>query len=802
MRTRRQTKRNVKSPFLRHIILLPVLLLLLIAGGCGGDDSGFSPCPGPGPGPGPGPNPDPDPDPDPIPIMDVEIKGFKLTDWSGQQWQKHGGHPAGEIHPMLPLEFEVVMSSDRSYLSAEDQVWVAVYLMENPGIQATVHPFSTAENEPSDDPLYLGFHPFKLETGENTLVFQMYPEPGIRPGQYKGLKAEFFTPGLDAELSGKEQFEWLQSLTVLNINNLSPIDEAWSELTIQADPPMPDGAYGFDFGQNAIVDPISGFFRLFGADTPYSRGEQSGAVTGYYTELSVSLEILALSGTVGTIEFKEDNGLSFWNPNTSRFESTFLWEGQYASGVQFNPASGFYEAIYAKGFPRGTNGTTLVVGRSGSTLPNVKISDIKLTITAHNIGGSANAAGYIRALSDETLRPRKTETMSAFARGGDNDVPFYLPENPSRVDLPVTAENRKMDFSKNSFTWEEKLVDTDLWKRSMGPRVDYVGSGKRTLYGSEEGEKDKFAARAFAFFEEYTGLVHRLPAPGRMSIHDVSTICGTRTGTGVDIWIIDNRFTVFSAGAEFRNELTAKTASERNADGSYSLISDPAEVANYANFSGMESEFNAEVVVLDSTIIATPLYCNNSKPFDASLAKTRLFEKTQEVAVSAQIFIIEVRAGGRFTFYVDLRLQNQFESIAGGVKGTGSIALIPGIQVHGFAEAGVNLVLLSAHLGVQLLLIELAIVPEYVMEGQITWRNAANIPSVTAKWSSYPKLGLIIGTLDGEIYVKFKALFGLVNAKQVFFRWEGFRWILELWKGTPSDRPELTLPLRRYGETI
>jgi hypothetical protein len=58
-------------------------------------------------------------------------------------------------------------------------------------------------------------------------------------------------------------------------------------------------------------------------------------------------------------------------------------------------------------------------------------------------------------------------------------------------------------------------------------------------------------------------------------------------------------------------------------------------------------------------------------------------------------------------------------------------------------------------------------------------------------------LGLIISTLDGEIYVRGKIFF-IFESTQVFFRWKGFKWDLELWKGKPSDRPALTLPLRRY----
>jgi hypothetical protein len=329
--------------------------------------------------------------------------------------------------------------------------------------------------------------------------------------------------------------------------------------------------------------------------------------------------------------------------------------------------------------------------------------------------------------------------------------------------------------------------------------VDYRGGGKRTLFGSEEGDKDKFAARAFVIFEEYSGLVHRVPAPGRMSIHDVSTVGGTRTGAGVDIWITNRRFEILNAGAEFRNEINAKTASQRNSDETtYSLITDPVEIANYQRFSTMESEFNAEVRVLGMTLVSMPISATNNQPFDPKLQNLRLLSYTSEVAMGAKFFVLEVRTGATFTFYVDLRLTNQFKNIDNGVEGAGTIALIPGIDVTGFSEAGVNIVVASAHLGAKLKFINLELIPEYIMRGQMLWRNdaAAGMPVVTSNLTSQPRLRLVISTLDGEIYVKWKVLF--ISNTEVFFRWNGYRWERELWQGKPSDRQPLTLPLRRY----
>jgi hypothetical protein len=608
-------------------------------------------------------------------------------------------------------------------------------------------------------------------------------------------------------VEGKTIFDWTGSVKLLGANDIPVLDNHWTELTFNADPPRAQGTDGFDFDAKALVDPVTGYRRYFVGDTPVSQDQENANankdVAGYFADLQLSLEVMAPTGTVKYIEITEDHGVKFWDSDKNDFVSTLKWDGRHIDDKSVESLmSGKPALAYAAGFPRGLNGMAVVVGQAGNAAPTTRIDQLAFTIEAYNTSNQ-RMSGNVTSASDETIRAQSAAPDQVRRAADKPDYPFVLPANKRRVDLPVNPENRTLDFSSNSYTWYEDLTNSDKWTVGMGPFVDYTGSGKRTIYGSETGNKEKFAARAYVMFEEYSGLVHRTPADGVYGFHDLSTAGGTRTAAELAVWMIDNKFTILFAGAELRSDIYAKIATKKDAanGGEHTLVTPWTSAQANAQ---MESEFNAELSVLEIKILAYPLSATNAKAYTTSSSRANLFKYSldPEPAVEFNFYSLDIRAGIRAEFGVDLRLSSGFEEIKNGsdvigVRGTGVVALIPYADIKGFAEGGVNIVIAAVYLGIELRFIKLGVVPYYALDGAMTWANGAQgkPPVAKAVWSGTPGLDLEINTLDGSLYVKGEFLG--ISAKHQFFSWDGLYFYLNLWKGKPSDRPALTLDLRR-----
>ena len=776
---------------------IPLLLVLLLAilcmsGGCLGGGSGGGDSASP--------------------KVEVNVSTFKLADWDKQEWQL-AGNPEGEVHPYLPLLFEMEYDTSRVWASNEDTLWVALSLVDDSGASALDGTEFDSENpagEPLGDPRYLGFFCIKFESeGSNDITFEVDIEESVAAGNYKGVRAQIYIPGEMGEVLSDGFMDWEGNLTILDATTTAPIGTYWSEVTMQTDAPLTgNDLNSFGGARSGFFDAASGFQRLFSGTTPTTSADvdENTPQTGYYAELTVSQKILAPTGRVAYIEIKEANGLLFWNAATGQFEPTYRWSGKYASAIDIAANT----ATFSDGFHKGENGVNLVVGRDDGPPPaGLRVTDVRFSFQAFDASGNALGA-VLEDIKDETLRATSRTAQRAAISAGD-EIPFILTESESRVNAPVLEENRRIDFTRNMFEWEEDMRNTDAWGPMYGNNADYIGKGTRTVYSNFQGEKDYFAARAYILFEEYAGIVHPLPDNGAYAIHTVSTFSGLRAVTNLSIWVAGRQADLLCIGAEFRNEITGKTASEwditRPKTDPYNLVG-KKEQEHYANFSKSETEFNFAVKTMGVAILSYPMYIDNSKEGSAKFTDTTIFKYKVDAGFSALLAGIEIRVGADCTFYIDLQLRNKFyRGKSGGSEdpytliGEGRLAVLPGADIWAYVEGGVGCQAVSATLGMRMRFIDVAVGPTINLDATMAFNDGVNKqdnPFASVRWKKKPGVAMRLKTLDGEIYAKVKAL--VIEIKVAIFAWTGLEFNIEIWKGDSLSTTDLELPLRRKSD--
>ena len=739
-------------------------------------------------------------------MLEVNIKDFAPADWKDQEWQR-ASEPEGEIHPYLPFRFNLTVETNRQSLNNEDSLWVALSFIEEMPTQSIAKlgalrgsEFDSPETEPTDDPLYLGFFIVQMSEGEHVISGEILPQSGVAAGDYVGIRAEAFIPGELGEVVGQSVFDWYGDVSMLDRSKVAPIHNYWSEITIDADPPRAAGnTDGFDTSDTAVVDVISGFQRLFEGDTPLTRTNASDVAVGYYAEVTTSQKILAATGIVSHIVVTESNGLHFWNEATGQFEPTYKWEGTHASKVDLVNET----VTYSPGFRVGDNGLTVIVGKAGGEKPTIKLPDIHFTFVAYDQNGQQMGSSV--EASDETIRITRARSDAARGENGfpafNIEYPFVLQDNGRRVNIPLTEANRRLDYDRNTFIWSEEMLNTDQWEKLLSANVDYVGWGTRTIYTSDKGDIDDFAARFYVMFEEYGGLAHALPpSTAAYAIHDVMSMSGVRASVGVTTWIAARRYDLATLGAEFRTHLRGKTASKwdgADRKNPYTLV-DETHQKSYSKLGSSGAEFNIELKGLGVTLLTFPLEVEGVEKLLPKYESIRLIKLPIEAKAEVTLYAIQAQLGMKAEVYVDLKLTAKLKQQTYGVEGTGRFTIAPGADVKGFIEAGVGCSLLGATVGLEMRFLDYNVGSGIALDGVMEWRDTAQGPVVKANWATSPAVDLYLATLDGELYTA--ANVGPIEGKIVIFAWKGLSFNIPLWKGSPITQTEGELPLRRRPE--